>query len=118
MNGVHINNDLNVKYKAGTNCVMRYDKNWVHIRCSIVNCTLAKGSVNNTSMILPIGVMPTYSFQLNTVVTDSNWNPIETIAYCSINQNKNTIDAKVSSDLSNGNIAGSITVPRAFFDIA
>ena len=104
-------------YKAGTNCNMRYDKNWVHIRGSILNCTLTKGSVNNSSMILPTGVVPTYSFQLNTVVTDNNWNPLETIAYCSINQNKTTIDVKVSSDLSNGNIAVSITVPRAFFNI-
>ena len=112
-----INDNLAIKYKAGTNCNMRYDKNWVHIRGSIMNCTLAKGSVNNTSIILPDGVVPTYSFQLNAIVTDSNWNPIETIAYCFVNQNKNTIDAKVSKDLSNGNIAISVTVPRAFFNI-
>lgn len=103
--------------KAGTNCSVRYDKNWVHIRCSILNCTLTKGVTNSTSIILPDGVVPTYSFQLNTIVTNSSWIPLETVAHCSVAQGKSTIDVIVSADLSNGHIAASITVPRAFFNI-
>ena len=114
---ININNDLSIKFKSGTNCNIRYDKNWVHIRASITNKTLSKGVIDSTSIILPDGVVPTYSFQLNSIVCDSSWKPLGIIAYSTISQNKNSIDTVLSSDLSNGNIAISVTIPMGFLNI-
>lgn len=106
-----------MQYKSGVNCNIRYDKNWVHIRASATNKTISKGVIDETTIILPDGVTPTYSFQLNSIVCDSSWKPIETVAYCTINPEKNTIAMVFSSDLNNRNIAISATVPRAFINI-
>lgn len=112
-----INSNLTMKFKSGTNCSVRYDKNWVHVRASATNKTLSKGVIDETTIILPDGVMPTYSFQLNSIVSDSSWKPIETVAYCTTSQGKRTISVVLSSDLNTGNIAISATVPRDFFNI-